>query len=176
MLHWTWWLLTLALQGRFIELCSQIYMPPAISACMTSWNYTIIEMHTWAYKISSYDLKMWSIWSVHACTSFLLKGACMNKYCDLNKSDKVSITIFLFGNWSHITLPIVSPKMFFKQNEKNYLLIQLRCFYRDWLLDLNKWDMCKSESSKVTKAEPSCLILWQLVANLKLFKLQLTSS
>ena len=25
-------------------------MPPAISACMTSWNYTIIEMHTWAYK------------------------------------------------------------------------------------------------------------------------------
>ena len=25
-------------------------MPPAISACMTSWNYTIIVMHTWAYK------------------------------------------------------------------------------------------------------------------------------
>ena len=34
--------------GRFVTLCNQNYVPPAISACMNSWNYTIIEMHTWA--------------------------------------------------------------------------------------------------------------------------------
>ena len=50
MLHWTWWLLTLALQCGLYGVLQENFMPHAISACMTSWNYTIIVMHSWAYK------------------------------------------------------------------------------------------------------------------------------
>ena len=60
-------------------------MPPAISACVASWYYTIIEMHTWAYKrnkkyLFNYIWTMGKRGSQLVCCTILISQLSLNVF------------------------------------------------------------------------------------------------
>jgi len=89
--------------GQVVQSSASNYMPHAISACMTSGNYTIIVMRTWAYKRNE-KVRFYCIWtsgkggSHLVCCTILISQLSLNVFIIWELSIQNNPQIFVLVN------------------------------------------------------------------------------